>query len=245
MAETNAKKDEKSADIDKLTTKIDTAVAHSAKLKEEVATLQKELAELAKTQAAMDALREKESAAYAKDKPELEQGLEGVKLALQILREYYAKEDKSHEAAEGAASGIIGLLEVAESDFSTGLATMIAEEEADAAAYEKEMQENKLAKATKEQDVKYKSAEAVKLDEAVTELSGDRDTVQEELDAVLEYLKKLRDQCVAKAEPYEEKVRRREAEIAGLKQALSILEGEAVLLQRGAAHRPLRGAGRV
>ena len=61
---------------------------------------------------------------------------------------------------------------------------------------------------------------------------------------MLEYLKKLQDQCVAKAEPYEEKVRRREAEIAGLKQALSILEGEAVLLQRGAAHRTLRGAGR-
>merc|ERR1719213_515139 len=74
------------------------------RLKEEVATLQKELASLAKTQADMDALREKESAAYAKDKPELEQGLEGVKLALQILREYYAKEDKSHDAAEGAAS---------------------------------------------------------------------------------------------------------------------------------------------
>merc|ERR1719440_2529626 len=235
MAETNAKKDEKTADIEKLTTKIDTAVAHSAKLKEEVATLQKELASLVKTQAEMDALREKESAAYAKDKPELEQGLEGVKLALQVLREYHAKEDKSHDAAEGSASGIIGLLEVAESDFSTGLATMIAEEEADAAAYEKEMQENKLAKATKEQDVKYKSAEAAKLDEAVTEMSGDRDTVQEELDAVLEYFKKLQDQCVAKAEPYEEKVRRREAEIAGLKQALSILEGEAVLLQRGVA----------
>jgi septal ring factor EnvC (AmiA/AmiB activator) len=50
-SETTAKKEEKTAEIEKLTTKIDQDSAHSAKLKEEVAVLQKELAELAKSQA--------------------------------------------------------------------------------------------------------------------------------------------------------------------------------------------------
>merc|ERR1719482_2156689 len=98
LSETNAKKDDKEADLAKLNTKIDAAKARSAQLKEEVATLQKELAELAKMQAEMDQLREEEKAAYEKNRPEMEQGLEGVKLALKILREYYAKEDKAHEA---------------------------------------------------------------------------------------------------------------------------------------------------
>ena len=51
----------------------------------------------------------------------------------QGLREYYAKEDKSHEAADGASSSIAGLLEVAESDFATGLSEMIAQEDVAAA----------------------------------------------------------------------------------------------------------------
>merc|ERR1719375_2087990 len=181
MSETTAKKDEKDADIEKMTTKIDQMTAQSAKLIEEVATLQKELAALASEQAEMDALREKENAAYKENHPEMEQGLEGLKLALKVLREYYAKDDKNHEAAEGAASGIIGLLEVAEADFSKGLSEMIAEEDSAAAAYEKETKENEITKAAKDQDVKYKSAEAKKPDQAVAELSTDRDSVHEEL----------------------------------------------------------------
>jgi len=65
--------------------------------------------------------------------------------------------------------------------------------------------------------------------------------VQEELDAVNQYYKGIQARCIAKAETYGERVKRREAEIAGLKQALEILAGEAVLLQRSAKH-TLRGA---
>merc|ERR1719265_2699803 len=99
-------------------------------------------------------------------------------------------------------------------------------------------QENKITKATKDQDVKYKSGEAAGLDKAVAELTSDRDTASTELNAVLEYLEKLNDRCIAKPETYEERKRRREAEIAGLKQALAILEGEAAFMQRG--HRAIR-----
>merc|ERR1719389_82150 len=105
MSETNAKKAEKTAKIDKLTAKIDQMSARSAQLKEEAATLQKELAELAKAQAEMDKLREEEHSAYVPNKADMEAGLEGVKMALEILREYYATEGKAHEAAEGAGSG--------------------------------------------------------------------------------------------------------------------------------------------
>jgi len=236
MTETKAKKEELTDEIDKLSTKIDKMSAESASLKEEVATLSKELADLAKSQAEMDKIREDEKAAFATNKPEMEEGLEGIKLALKVLCEYYAAEDKGHAAAEGAGSGIIGMLEVIESDFSKGLAEIISVEETAQAEYERITKENEVMKVTKEQDVKYKSKTAKSLDKTVAETTADKEGLQTELDAVLDYWEKIKEQCIAKPEPYEERKKRREAEIAGLKEALAILEGESALIQKDSAH---------
>merc|ERR1719253_1827054 len=236
MAETESKKADKEAAIEKLSTAIDSMTAKSAKLKEEVATLQKELAALARAQAEMDKLRAEEKAAFEVNSAEMKKGVKGVKLALKVLREYYAKDDKAHSSADGASSGIIGLLEVCESDFSKGLAEMIANEESAINDYESTTKENEIEKATKGQDVKYKTKEAKSLDKDTTEATADRAGVQEELDAVNQYYKGIKERCIAKAETYEERVKRRTAEIAGLKEALTILDGEAVLLQRTSKH---------
>merc|ERR1712226_947637 len=229
------------AEIAKLSTKIDQMAARSAQLKQEVAELQHSLAKLAASQAEMDKMRKEENAAFVQNKADMEQGLEGVKLALKVLRDYYAKDDKAHAAAEGAGHGIIGLLEVVESDFSQALAEFISVEESSAAAYDKQSKENEIEKTTKEQDVKYKNSEASDLDKAIAEASSDRSGVETELAAVNEYLKSLAAQCITtggelgteghNAESYEQRVARRAAEIAGLKEALTILEGEASLLQ--------------
>merc|ERR1719267_423783 len=121
ISEATAKKDDATAELVKLNTKLESDTAHSAKLKEEVATLQKELADLAARTEEMNKIRAEEKAVYEKNRPEMEQGLKGVKLALKILNEYYAKADKSHSASSGGASGIVGMLEVVESDFTKGL----------------------------------------------------------------------------------------------------------------------------
>jgi len=240
LAETEAKKADKEATISKLTTSMDSMSAKSAKLKEQIAELEKELALLAKTQAEADKLRSEEKAAFDVNSAELKQGVEGVQMALKVLKDYYSKSDKSHGSAEGAGAGIIGLLEVCESDFSKGLAEMIATEESAMAEYEKLSKENEISKATKSQDVKYKTKESKQLDKDTSESGADKATVQEELDAILTYYKGIQDRCIAKPEAYSEIVARREAEIAGLKEALTILDGEAVLLQRKTS-RQLRG----
>jgi chromosome segregation ATPase len=240
IAESDVKHADKTAEIAKLTAAIDQMSARSAQLKEEVAALMKSLADLAASQAEMDKMRSDEHTLFVSNKADMEKGLDGIKLALKILTEYYAKEDKAHAAAEGAGGGIIGLLEVVESDFSKGLAEMIASEESALAAYEAETKENEIDKANKDQDVKYKTKESKDLDKAVAEDSSDRATVQTELDAVSEYLSKLHKECDEVAEPYAETKRRREAEIAGLKEALEILSGEAVLIQQKAKRGHLR-----
>merc|ERR1712187_630085 len=99
------------------------------------------------------------------------------------------------------------------------------------------MGENKVTKTAKDQDVKYKTQEFTSLDKEVTELSADRETASTELSAVLEYDTKLKERCIAKPETYEARKARRDAEIAGLKEAMSILENEAAFVQRGRKQR--------
>jgi len=242
LAETNQKKSDKTAEIEKLSAKIGSSKAKSAKLKDEVATLQKELGSLTREQAQMDKIRGEEKAAFDTNSAEMEQGLNGVKMALKVLNEYYAKADKAHSSADGASTGIIGLLEVVESDFSKGLAEMKAGEESAISAYELQSKENAIIKVTKQQDVKYKAKESAGLDKSVSELSSDKEGVETELAAVTEYLGHIEEECIAKPETYGERRARREAEISGLKEALQILNDETALVQT--SHSVLRGAKR-
>jgi len=241
LGESAKKKAEKTATVDKLSTSIDSMSAKSAQLKEQVAKLQKELADLTRSQGEMNRIRSEEKSTFQANKKEMEEGITGIKTALKVLRDYYAKDDKAHDSADGASSGIVSMLEVVESDFTKGLSEMTVAEQTSQADYDKESRSNEISKATKEQSVKYKSKEFKGLDQSVAEAKSDRSTTQEELDSIMQYLGKLDDICIAKAEPFSERKRRREEEISGLKEALNILNGEAVLLQRQAA---LRGTHR-
>jgi len=227
------------------------AAAKSAQLKDEVKELQSELASLAKMQAEMDKIRIETHETYSVAKADLEQGLTGVRKALGLLKDYYGgaaamlqsgakigdamqqpTKPEAHAKASGAGGSIIDILEVCESDFATNLAKEETEEADAQEEYEKTTQENKVSTAMKEQDVKYKTQEAVSLDKTISELSSDKETTSSELSAVLEYYGKIKERCIAKPETYEDRRARREAEIQGLKEALSILESEAAFLQR-------------
>merc|ERR1719301_498041 len=169
MKKTEDKKEELEGVITKLTSKIDLAAAKSAGLKEDVKTLQAELATLSKEQAEMDSIRAEEKAAYDTAKAELTLGIEGVQKALGVLKDYYQgaafvqnganfnafmqqpAAPKIHSAASGAGGSIIDILEVVESDFTKHLATEETEESDAIAVYEKTTQDNKLATTMKSQ----------------------------------------------------------------------------------------------
>merc|ERR1719158_1599019 len=89
MAKTETKKADLEGDVGVLSSKLDRATSASAKLKEEVAETQAELAALAKSSAQMDSLRAEERSAYTASKADLEAGLAGVSKALGVLRDYY------------------------------------------------------------------------------------------------------------------------------------------------------------
>jgi hypothetical protein len=257
MAKTKSKQEELSAVISKLTAKVDSRAAKSANLKSDVKTLQSELAKLAKSQSEMDSMRREQHADFKTAKADLDLGLSGVRKALGALRDYYAsdaaassalvQEDvdiaasmtqpsmpQKHSKAGGAGGSIIEILEVVESDFAKNLAVEETQEADAAAEYERTTQENKVTKMIKEQDVKYKTQEFKGLDKEISELSSDRETTNTELAAVNDYNSNLRGRCIAKPESYEGRKARREAEVAGLKEALAILNGEAMIQRKKA-----------
>jgi hypothetical protein len=243
--ETQEKIDYHTRKVDKLGAKIDKAVAQIAQLTETIADLQKAVAESHKLQANMDQIRSEEKEAFKVMKKDFTDGIEGLTMALQILREYYAKEPEAeallqtkkavvrqptdpavHARSEDAATGIIGLLEVAESDFTKMLADAEVEEATSAKAYEKVSHEQAVDTAIKEADIKYSVKEKAGLEKSVAELKDDKEGEQAELDAVTEYFARVRPGCTTKPMTYEERKTRRENEISGLKEALSILEAE-------------------
>merc|ERR1712037_953710 len=146
----------------------------------------------------------------------------------------------AHKKSSGAGQGIISILEVCESDFAENLAKEENEESDAQSEYDKTTQENKVAKTLKEQDVKFKTQEIKALGKALTELSADKEAAESEHGAVMEYYDKIKERCIAKPETYEERKRRREEEIKGLREALSILENETAFMQRK-SHRHMRG----
>merc|ERR1740138_488766 len=227
------------AEVNKYQTRIDRAVSKSAGLKTEVSELKEALSTLAEARANATKIRSKESALFKNNEPEIQQGLEGVKIALKALREYYGNQD------QGAATGIVGMLEVVESDFAKQLAEMRVAESTAAEDFKKEGEDMKLEKTRKEQDVKYKTEAHQRLAADLTDVQSDADSAQSVLDDAKEYAETVKSKCTVTPMSFEEKKAKRQQEIDDLKGALKALEssGSTSLVQTGKASslRQLRG----
>merc|ERR1719408_897070 len=152
---------------------------------------------------------------------DLSESQEACAAATEVLREYYEgasllqlrAKAGARADAEGDGSGILGVLEVAESDFAKGLAEARTAEAASASEYAKLVQESKMLKATKTMEIKGKSSEMASLKTTSADLSTDKESLTGELDAVLAYLDKLKPQCETKVPTYAERKAAREQEI--------------------------------
>jgi len=237
---TASSKDLKSDRVDELSTRLDKAKADSAELSREVSELAKEIQALDNAMKEAVAMRQKESSDFAAKKADYEQGQTACAAAIKVLREYYEGKSfvqtatldmsRSTAAQPNAASGIIGLLEVAESDFSRMLAEATAQEDAAAAEFDTFSQDSKVSKASKEAESKNKAAERQRVESTISETATDHEDASKELAAVQEYEDKLKASCDTKAPSFEEREQRRKSEIEGLQTALSILDGKDIAL---------------
>jgi len=203
----------------------------------EIAELGAQLKDIAAATAEATKIRADENAAYKKASTDFKESAEAVAQAVEVLREYYGsaaliqmKQPSFASANSDSGSNIISFLEVAQSDFTRLLAESEAEEAEAKKAYETMMQESAVSKATKEAEVKGKTSEVKSLEVAIADTTNDLESSSKELDAVMEYIEKLKPQCESRAMTYEERKAARDEEVAGLKQALEILAGDAPAL---------------
>jgi len=237
ISESKAKQADLSGKLDKTTARIAKAEADKAKLEEDIKLLETEIAEIDAGQAEATKVREEEHAEYLKASKDFKDSATAVAKAIAVLSEYYnsaafvqVKQAPEFGGAKSdVGSTIVSILEVAESDFTTMLAEAEADESSAAEAYEKLTQENAITKTTKQGDVKGKTSEGKQLEVALGNYAENKATTTDELDAVLMYLDKLKPQCESKVMSYAERKAKREQEIEGLKEALTILSSEALI----------------
>lgn len=228
---TRAASKAKTASVEKHQTRIDKAEAGIATLEQEISELTNELSDIVSSNKEATELRNAEHAEYEKSSKDFKDSADAVTKAMEVLNEFYGGESFLQQPSFGGKKSdsgnmIVSFLETAQSDFTRLLSEAETTEAESQSAFEKMMQENAVAKATKEASVKGKTSEVSQLKVAVQDSTSDLNTSQKELDAVMEYLDKLKPQCESKAMTYEEKKAKRDAEIAGLKSALKILSGE-------------------
>lgn len=251
MGKSKKSKEDKSMKLDKYQARVDKAESGIAELSAQIKELEADLGEIDQATAEATSMRTTENEDNTKAMKDFKDSADAVISAIGVLRQFYeagpefiqtSMSSKSKMKMSGDGSGIISILEVAEEDFTRLFAeTEEAEKQAEA-SFQKLLTENKVSKATKQAELKGKATEIKSLQVALSQAKEDHTSVGEELDAVLAYIDKLKPQCETKAMSYEEKVARRNAEIEGLKEALSILEGTgiAALVQSPTAFRVRR-----
>merc|ERR1719265_2220875 len=254
MGKSNKAKEEKTLTLDKLQSRIDKASARKAELEQAIKDLETEIAELDAGTAEATKIRNAEHDTYLKASKDFGDAAAATEKAIKILKDFYdnasllqtgakttrASAPEFGEAKSDAGSVIIGILEMSNEDFVRLHSETETSEEEAVEAFEKLMNDSRASKAAKEAEVKASLSEIKSLTVTLTDNGEDKGMTQKELDAVLEYIDKLKPQCEEKVMSYAEKKARREAEIAGLKEALEILSG-AALVQVQTHHRLLRG----
>jgi len=231
---------DKSAAADKHKTRMDSAATQIAELTQAIQKLTAEIAEIDSSQAEATALRSEEHEDYNKASSDQKQSADATAKAIDVLKTYYSSvagasllQAKSKQPSFGGNQGgmqpaVIGMLEVCQDDFSKMLAeTETAESEA-VDAYEKLGEENRLSRGTKTAELGGKQSQVKSLKVQLSHSTEDYESVAKELDTVAGYLAKLEPECAGSVMSYAERKAAREAEISGLKDALSILDGEGI-----------------
>merc|ERR1719265_2582192 len=231
---------EKTEAVETLTAEIEELEASIAKGTEDITLLTQQVADLASAVAKATKLREAEKEKNAETISDAQEAQTAVAQALTVLKEFYAKAEQATAFAQQepppvfddepyqgmGGGGIVGMLEVIESDFARLQAETKANEATAAKEYEQFMNDSEIDKTKKTSDIEHK--ETKKQDEAhmLENKKVDLEGTQKELNAALHYFDKLKPSCVDSGVSYAERVARREAEIDSLKEALKVLNGE-------------------
>eukprot|EP00440_Ansanella_granifera_P050578 gb/GFBE01054819.1/.p1 GENE.gb/GFBE01054819.1/~~gb/GFBE01054819.1/.p1 ORF type:complete len:679 (+),score=287.16 gb/GFBE01054819.1/:1-2037(+) len=247
MATNKATREDKTDSVDSIKSEIDELNAAVGKLGEEVATMSAEVSELNEAMKSATEIRQKEKEKNLATIKDAKEAQAAVAQALNVLKEFYAAAadatafvqtsssvvsgqpevfgDEPYTGMGGAQGGVVGMLEVIESDFARLEAETTAAEEAGKKEYDEFMEDSKVDQASKKAAIEHKTSKKQTNTQEVTTLEGDLLGTQKELDAALAYFEKLKPDCVDAGASYAERKAQREQEIKDLQQAIEMLEG--------------------
>jgi prefoldin subunit 5 len=236
---------EKTEAVETLHAEIDLLEASISKLTEDIAELTKALAQLDSAVAKATTIRQEEKSTNAATIKDAQEAQTAVARALTVLQEFYAKAgeatallqqqeqpvapaifDAPYKGLQAENGGVVGMLEVIQSDFARLEAATKAAEATAQEEYDQFMTDSKVDKAAKSQDIEHKTAKVQDETQALTARKSDLEGTQKELDAALAYFDKLKPSCIEAGVSYEDRVTRRKEEIESLQEALIILNGE-------------------
>merc|ERR1711972_543279 len=215
--------------------------ASIAKLGEEISALSTEVSDLNKAMSEATKIRQEEKAKNEQTIKDAGEAQTAVAQALTVLKEFYAKAgdatalvqqeppsifESPYTGMQSEKGGVIGMLEVIESDFARLEADTTAAEATAQKTYDTFMTDSKVDVAAKSKDIEHKTAKKQDQNQALTTKRADLEGTQKELDAALTYFDKLKPSCVDSGVSYDARVARRKEEIESLQEALRILNGE-------------------
>jgi len=238
LKKSKQKRDELTASIDRLRAEADEKAVAVSDMASDITQLAAEQAELHKALAEATNTRSEEKEENAATIKDAKAGQIALKQAIAVLAEFYQAQGASfvqskqvpemavYRGMQGKQGGVVGMLEVIESDFARLQADTEAAEAQAASEYEQFSSESEKTLKLKH-DAEFKlSLEKDQTDFEREQLEKDFAATTNELDAAKAYYDELKPQCVSVNVSHEERAARRQEEVESLQQAYKILNGD-------------------
>jgi len=240
-------REHKSEEVESLQASAEELEAEIAKLTQETADLSQQVSDIERSVQEATAQRNTDKEKNAQTVADAKEAQTAVARALTVLREFYAKAetatafaqqtpqddapatfDAPYTGLQNVKGGVVGMLEVIQSDFARLEAETSAAEDQAVREFKEFTNDAGVDRATKNATIDHKTQQKQHRLSALQSTKKDLNSSQEELDAASAYYEKLKPSCVDAGVSYEERVARREEEIQSLKEALEILSGDQV-----------------
>jgi len=242
LTENEQTRKEKTEAVELLHAEVDELSASLVKLTHEITELNQAVVDLDSAVVSATEYRKEEKDKNLATIKDAQDAQTAVAQAVAVLKEFYAKAAEStalvqqpemsgneYKGMQSESGGVVGMLEVIQSDFARLEAETTASEDQSAKEYDQFMTDSKVDKVQKNADIQHKTEKKQDKQQALQETKKGVESTQQELDAALEYFEKLKGSCIeAAGGVYEERVAHRKEEIATLREALLILNGETI-----------------
>lgn len=230
--------------LDKLGNRLDGHTSRKDELVDSIAELTAECQEIDESDAEAEKIRQEQHETFVKAEADFKEATAAVEDAINVLRDFYGDVSigalvqvksastsadkpkaapKMGSAKSASAGGILSIMDMMASNFAKTVSELQSTEHEAQASYEKTKNDNEVAKASKQAEIKASKSEVSSLTVAIGETGEDKDAVEKELAALEEYMDKIKGTCANKVVSYEERKKKRAAEIEGLKEALKIM----------------------